>query len=173
MTGGSKTGTGSRSRRAAENITFDSIDQRILDILQRDSEAPITAISEEVGLSATPCWRRIKRMEEAGLIKGRVALVDQKRANVPMTIFIGVTASRHEISWLNQFRELIEDIPEITEAYRLTGTVDYILKVVVPDVATYDRVYKQMIERLEFNQINSMISMEELKFTTAIPTSYL
>ncbi|SDI40149.1 Lrp/AsnC family transcriptional regulator [Lutimaribacter saemankumensis] len=90
-----------------------------------------------------------------------------------MTIFIGVTASRHEISWLNQFRELIEEIPEITEAYRLTGTVDYILKVVVPDVATYDRVYKQMIERLEFNQINSMISMEELKFTTAIPTSYL
>jgi Lrp/AsnC family transcriptional regulator len=173
MTGGTKTGPGSRSHRAAENITFDSIDQRILDILQRDSEVPITAISEEVGLSATPCWRRVKRMEEAGLIKGRVALVDQKRANVPMIIFIGVTASRHEISWLNQFRALIEDIPEITEAYRLTGTVDYILKVVVPDVATYDRVYKQMIERLEFNQINSMISMEELKFTTAIPTRYL
>ena len=173
MTGGPKTGAGSRSRRAAENITFDNIDQRILDILQRDSDAPITVISEEVGLSATPCWRRIKRMEEAGLIKGRVALVDQKRANVPMTIFIGITASRHEISWLNQFHELIEEIPEITEAYRLTGTVDYILKVVVPDVATYDRVYKQMIERLEFNQINSMISMEELKFTTAIPTNYL
>ncbi|WP_375572597.1 Lrp/AsnC family transcriptional regulator [Seohaeicola saemankumensis] len=173
MTGGTKTGQGSRSQRTAESITFDSIDQRILDILQRDCEAPITSISEEVGLSPTPCWRRIKRMEEAGLIKGRVALVDQKRANVPMTIFIGVTASRHEISWLNHFRELIEDIPEITEAYRLTGTVDYILKVVVPDVATYDRVYKQMIERLEFNQINSMISMEELKFTTAIPTRYL
>jgi len=154
-------------------MAFDAVDQKILDILQSDSDAPITAISEAVGLSATPCWRRIKRMEEAGVIKGRVALVDQARANVPMTVFVGVTAPRHGISWLNQFRSLIEDIPEITEAYRLTGTVDYILKVVVPDVPSYDRVYKRMIERLEFSQINSMISMEELKFTTAIPTCYL
>ncbi|WP_460275301.1 Lrp/AsnC family transcriptional regulator [Celeribacter sp. ULVN23_4] len=156
-----------------ESITFDEIDQRILEILQNDSETPMQAISEAVGLSANPCWRRIKRMEEAGVIKKRVALVDQTRANVPLTVFIGVSTSRHEIDWLNKFRELIDEIPEVVEAYRLTGTVDYILKVVTPDMATYDAVYKQMIQKLEFSQVNSMISMEELKFTTAIPTSYL
>ncbi|MBU2961619.1 Lrp/AsnC family transcriptional regulator [Citreicella sp. C3M06] len=156
-----------------ESITFDETDRRILEILQEDSDTPIQAISQTVGLSANPCWRRIKRMEEAGVIKKRVALVDQARANVPLTVFIGVSTSRHEINWLNRFRELIDEIPEVVEAYRLTGTVDYILKVVVPDMGAYDAVYKQMIQKLEFNQVNSMISMEELKFTTAIPTAYL
>ncbi|CUH64836.1 Leucine-responsive regulatory protein [Thalassovita gelatinovora] len=154
-------------------MTFDETDQRILEILQHDSDTPIQAISEAVGLSTNPCWRRIKRMEEAGVIKKRVVLVDQTRANVPLTVFIGISTSRHEIEWLHRFRELIDEIPEVVEAYRLTGTVDYILKVVVPDMDSYDAVYKQMIRRLEFSQVNSMISMEELKFTTAIPTTYL
>jgi Lrp/AsnC family transcriptional regulator len=156
-----------------ESMTFDEIDQHILALLQEDSDTPIQAISEAVGLSTNPCWRRIKRMEEAGVIKKRVVLVDQTRANVPLTVFIGVSTSHHEIDWLNRFRELIDEIPEVMEAYRLTGTVDYILKVVVPDMASYDAVYKQMIQKLEFSQVNSMISMEELKFTTAIPTTYL
>ncbi|WP_417263519.1 Lrp/AsnC family transcriptional regulator [Celeribacter sp.] len=156
-----------------ESMTFDETDQRILEILQQDSDTPIQAISEAVGLSTNPCWRRIKRMEEAGVIKKRVVLVDQIRANVPLTVFIGVSTSRHEIDWLNTFRELIDEIPEVVEAYRLTGTVDYILKVVVADMAAYDAVYKRMIQRLEFSQVNSMISMEELKFTTAIPTDHL
>jgi Lrp/AsnC family transcriptional regulator len=159
--------------KTAEGLSFDTIDQKILDILQEDSDTPISALAEAVGLSPTPCWRRIKRMEDAGIIKGRVVLVNQVQANVPMTVFIGVTAPRHEIGWTTQFRELIEEIPEVVEAYRLTGTVDYILKVVVPDIAAYDGVYKRMIGKLEFSQINSMISMEEMKFTTAIPTRYL
>lgn len=156
-----------------ESITFDDIDRKILEILQDDSETPVQLISETVGLSTNPCWRRIKRMEEAGVIKKRVALVDQERANVPLTVFIGVSTSRHEIDWLNNFKSLIDEIPEVVEAYRLTGTVDYILKVVVPDMASYDSVYKRMIQRLEFSQVNSMMAMEELKFTTAIPTNYL
>lgn len=159
--------------KPVNKITFDEIDRKILDILQHDSDTAVTVISESVGLSVTPCWRRIKRMEEAGLIKKRVVLVDQTRANVPMTVFIGVKAARHEMSWLERFCEMIDEIPEIVEAYRLTGTVDYILKVIVSDMDAYDNVYKRMIERLEFTQINSMISMEELKFTTAIPTKYL
>jgi len=154
-------------------MTFDETDRRILEILQEDSDTPVQAISETVGLSTNPCWRRIKRMEEAGVIKKRVALVDQSRANMPLTVFIGISTSHHEIEWLHKFRELIDEIPEVVEAYRLTGTVDYILKVVVPDMDSYDAVYKRMIRRLEFSQINSMISMEELKFTTAIPTNYL
>ncbi len=162
-----------KTRKQAAAVSFDEIDRQILDLLQRDSDTPITTVSEAVGLSPSPCWRRIKRMEEAGIIFRRVALVDQSRANVPMTVFIGVTAPRHEMAWTNQFRALVEEIPEVVEAYRLTGTVDYILKVVVPDITAYDAVYKRMIERLEFSQVNSMISMEELKFTTAIPTKYL
>jgi Lrp/AsnC family transcriptional regulator len=151
---------------------FDETDRKILDILQH-RDRPVGEIADQVGLSQTPCWRRIRRMEDAGVIRKRVTLVDPKMAGVPMIVFIAITAPRHEISWLVRFRELIESIPQIVEAYRLTGTVDYILKVMVPDVAAFDLVYKNMIERLEFSQINSSISMEELKFTTAVPTNYL
>ncbi|TYB84929.1 Lrp/AsnC family transcriptional regulator [Oceaniovalibus sp. ACAM 378] len=154
-------------------MSFDKVDRQILKIIQENSDMPISAIADAVGLTATPCWRRIKRMEESGLISKRVALVDQAMANVPMTIFIGLSAPRHEKDWIDRFRALIDDIPEIIEAYRLTGTVDYILKVVVPDVAAYDTVYKRMIEKLDFTRVNGMISMEEMKFTTAIPTDYL
>lgn len=152
--------------------SFDEIDRKILDLLQQ-RDRPVSEIADEVGLSQTPCWRRIRRMEEAGVIRERVTLVDPRKAGVPMTVFISITAPRHEMAWLVKFRQMIESIPQIVEAYRLTGTVDYILKVLVPDVGAYDQVYKSMIEKLEFSQINSSISMEELKFTTAVPTNYL
>lgn len=162
----------SRQSTRPQGRAIDDTDRRILEILQRDGDRPVSEIADEVGLSSTPCWRRIRRLEEAGVIKRKVALVDRKLVNVPMTIFIGVKAPRHEISWLNAFRQLIEEIPEIVEAYRLTGDTDYIIKVVVPDIETYDTVYKAMISKLEFSQINSSISMEEMKFTTAVPTHY-
>jgi len=155
------------------DIDFDEVDQKILAILQVDADLPISTIADRVGLSPTPVWRRIKKMEATGLIRARVAVVDQKLANVPMTIFIGITAPRHAMQWFEKFRALIDDIPEVVEAYRLTGAVDYIMKVVVPDIAAYDQVYKRMIAELEFSTVNSSISMEELKFTTAVPTKYL
>lgn len=160
-------------KKAGENIAFDAVDRHILDILQTESDRPVNSIAEEVGLSPTPCWRRIRRLEESGVIRKRVAIVDQQRANVPMTVFIGVTAPRHDIEWLNAFHALVTDTKEVVEAYRLTGETDYILKVVVPDIARYDQVYKKMINVLEFSQVSASISMEELKFTTAIPTEYL
>ncbi|MDO5603639.1 MAG: Lrp/AsnC family transcriptional regulator [Paracoccus sp. (in: a-proteobacteria)] len=163
-----------RPRRsvAAEGASFDEIDRQILDLLQQ-SDRSVAVIAEEIGLSQTPCWRRIRKLEDAGVIRGRVTLVDPRHAGVGLTMFIGITAPRHEISWLEQFRELIESMPEVVEAYRLTGSTDYILKVLVPDIETYDQVYKSMIARLEFSQISSSIAMEELKFTTAVPTNYL
>lgn len=161
---------GTKERHMSKS--FDEIDRKILDLLQR-RDRPVSEIAEMVGLSQTPCWRRIRRMEETGIIRERVTLVDPKKAGVPMIVFMAITAPRHEIAWLMRFRELIESMPQIVEAYRLTGTVDYILKVMVPDVAAFDQVYKGMIERLEFSQINSSISMEELKFTTVVPTNYL
>jgi Lrp/AsnC family transcriptional regulator len=152
---------------------MDTIDRKILDILQADATVPVAAIAERVGLSAAPCWRRIKRMEDEGLIKRRVALVDRRKANVPMTLFVSVRTTRHAGQWLEDFRRVISDIPEIVEAWRLTGEVDYLLRIVVPDVDTYDVVYKRLINRLEFADISSAIAMEELKYTTAIPTDYL
>lgn len=159
-------------RRRPEGSAWDEIDRQILDLLQ-ERDRPVAVLAEEIGLSQTPCWRRIRKLEEAGVIRGRVTLVDPKRAGVPLTVFVSVTAPRHEMGWLTRFRELIETMPEVVEAYRLTGTTDYVLKVLVPDIESYDRVYKAMIERLEFSQINSSIAMEEVKFTTAVPTRYL
>jgi Lrp/AsnC family transcriptional regulator len=158
-----------RSRRHA----LDTIDRKILDILQADATVPVATIAEKVGLSAAPCWRRIKRMEDDGVIRRRVALIDRRKANVPMTLFVSVRTTRHAVQWLEDFRRVISDISEIVEAWRLTGEVDYLLRIVVPDVDAYDEVYKRLINRLEFADISSAIAMEEMKYTTAIPTDYL
>jgi len=152
---------------------LDAIDRKILDILQADCTVAVAAIAEKVGLSTAPCWRRIKRLEDDGVIQRRVALVDRRKANVPMTVFVSVRTTRHAGKWLEDFRKVITTIPEIVEAWRLTGEVDYLLRIVVPDVDTYDVVYKRLINRLEFADISAAIAMEEMKFTTAIPTDYL
>ncbi|MBS0248766.1 MAG: Lrp/AsnC family transcriptional regulator [Proteobacteria bacterium] len=152
---------------------MDSVDQKILDILQADAAMPVAAIAEKVGMSTAPCWRRIRKLEDDGVITRRVALVSRRKANVPMTIFVSVKAPRHAVEWLQAFRKLIAEIPEIVEAWRLTGDVDYQLRIVVPDVETYDLVYQRMISKLEFSGISSAIAMEEMKYTTAIPTKYI
>ncbi len=131
------------------------------------------AVADKVGLSPTPCWRRIKKLEDDGIILKRVALLDRKKANVPLTVFVAVKAPRHAMEWLEAFRRAITDIPEIVEAWRLTGETDYLLRLVVPDIETYDAVYQRLISRLEFSNLSSSIAMEELKFTTAVPTSYM
>jgi Lrp/AsnC family transcriptional regulator len=152
---------------------FDSTDRRILNILQHDGEAPVAEIAERVGLSTSPCWRRIKRMEETGLIAKRVVLVDRRLANVPMTIFVSVRAPRHSLDWSEAFRQAIGEFPEIVEAFRLAGETDYLLRLVVPSIEVYDQVYKRLIAMLEFRTVSASISMEELKFTTAVPLDYL
>jgi len=159
--------------KSSEGRDMDAIDRKILDILQVDATVPVAAIAEKVGLSAAPCWRRIKRMEDDGVIKRRVALVDRRKAKVPMTLFVSVRTTRHAVQWVEDFRRVISDISEIVEAWRLTGEVDYLLRIVVPDVEAYDAVYKRLINRLEFADVSSAIAMEEMKYTTAIPTDYL
>lgn len=171
MTDSSRKGAKSPPHGGARSL--DDIDRKILSILQNDSDRAVSEIADAVNLSPTPCWRRLKRLEETGIIKKRVALVDRKLMNVSMTIFIEVKAPRHEMSWLDAFRSLIEGIPEVVEAYRLTGDTDYLIKLVVPDIETYDIVYKKMISDLSFSEFSSSISMEEMKFTTAVPTKYL
>lgn len=151
---------------------MDARDRRILEVLQEDASVPVTELADTVGLSASACWRRIKGMEDEGLIAKRVALIDRRKSNVAMTIFVGVRTSRHSIEWLEAFRKAISDIPEIVEAYRLTGEMDYLLRLVTPSVEVYDAVYKQLITRLDFTDVSSFIAMEEMKFTTAIPLKY-
>jgi len=152
---------------------MDATDRKILDILQADASVPIATIAEKVGMSTAPCWRRIRKLEEDGVITRRVALLSRRKVNVPMTVFVTVKAPRHAVEWLQAFRKLITDVPEIVEAWRLTGEADYQLRIVVPDIETYDVVYQRMISRLEFSDISSAIAMEEMKYTTAVPTNYI
>lgn len=151
---------------------LDIRDRRILEALQEDATIPVADLAETVGLSVSACWRRIKALEDHGLISRRVALIDRRRANVGTTVFVGVRTSRHSMEWLEAFRKAISSIPEIVEAYRLTGEIDYLLRLVVPSVEVYDAVYKQLISRLDFTDVTSFISMEELKFTTSVPLRY-
>ena len=151
---------------------LDPKDLRILEILQRDAMTPVTEIAERVGLSTTPCWRRIQKLEAEGVIRRRVALLDPAALNVPVSVFVAVRTSRHSAEWLEQFRQALEGIPEIVEAYRMSGEIDYLLRVVVPDIAGYDAVYKRLIERIELADVTSSFSMEEMKHTTALPLDY-
>ena len=151
---------------------LDAKDLRILEILQRDAMTPVTEIAEQVGLSTTPCWRRIQKLEAGGVIRRRVALLDPAALNVPVSVFVAVRTSRHSAEWLEQFRQALEGIPEIVEAYRMSGEIDYLLRVVVPDIAGYDAVYKRLIERIELADVTSSFSMEEMKHTTALPLDY-
>jgi Lrp/AsnC family transcriptional regulator len=154
-------------------IEADAIDCAILDLLQDDAQMPLSEIAGRVGLSATPCWRRIKRLEDAGVIQRRVALVDRRKVGVPLTVFVAVKAGAHSAQWLEAFRKLVNDTPEIVEAFRLTGETDYLIRLVVPDIDTYDAVYKRLVARLDFRDVTSSIAMEEMKFTTRVPTSYM
>jgi Lrp/AsnC family transcriptional regulator len=155
-----------------EKPSLDSKDRQILDALQHDAMTPIAEIAERVGLSTTPCWRRIQRLEQGGVIRRRVALLDPQSLNVPVSVFVAVRTNRHSAAWVTQFRRTLEAIPEIVEAYRMSGEIDYLLRVVVPDIAGYDLVYKQLIDKIEFADVTSSFSMEELKHTTALPLNY-
>ena len=153
-------------------MKLDSIDSKILAILQVDAEQQISQIAEQVGLSTTPCWRRIQRMKDAGVIRGQVTLVDPKQVNVGVTVFVSVRTSTHTQKWFDQFRAAVQAIPEVVEFYRMSGDVDYMMRVVVPDIAAYDAVYKRLISGTTLFDVSSSFAMEEIKFTTALPLSY-
>lgn len=151
---------------------MDQFDRRILDALQEDASLSIAELADRVGIGSGSCWRRVRRLEETGYILRRVAILDRTRMKVPTTVFVTIRTPRHSQEWLESFRKAIERMPEIVGAWRLTGKDDYLLHIVVPDVGVYDEVYKRLIHQLEFADISASISMEELKFTTAIPTGY-
>jgi Lrp/AsnC family transcriptional regulator len=152
---------------------FDDRDRKILDLLQNDASIGVSELAERVNLSVSACSRRIQRLEEEGFIARRVVLLDRPLMGLPTTMFVIVRTARHSAEWLEQFRKAINDIPEIVEVHRMTGTIDYILKLVLPRVEAYDGIYRTLVERVEFFDISASVSMEILKTTTAVPTRYV
>ena len=153
-------------------MTLDSIDIKILEILQQDASLQTSDVAERVGLSTTPCWRRIQKLKAAGVITRQVALLDAQKVNVGVTVFVSVRTATHTQAWFDTFRATVQAIPEVVEFYRMSGEVDYLLRVVVPDIAAYDKVYKRLIAGTQLHDVSSSFAMEELKLTTALPLSY-
>jgi Lrp/AsnC family transcriptional regulator len=152
---------------------LDRIDSAILAILQEDATQKVADIASRVNLSTTACWKRIQQLESSGVIRRRVALLDPARLNVGVTVFVSVRTSQHSEDWLRRFADAVSAIPEVVEFYRMSGEVDYLLRVVVPDIAAYDAVYKRLIRDVTLADVSSSFSMEELKYTTALPLRYL
>lgn len=151
---------------------MDRYDRQILSLLQEDASLPVAELGERVGLTATPCWRRVQKLEESGVIRKRVALLDAARLNVGVTVFVSVRTGQHNVKWLKAFHGLVASIPEVTEFYRMAGDTDYLLRVVVPDIAAYDAVYKKLIQGAELADVSSSFAMEQIKYTTALPLDY-
>jgi Lrp/AsnC family transcriptional regulator len=150
---------------------MDQIDLRILNTLQKDASGSIADIAERSGTSQTPCWRRIKRMEEEGIIKKKVALLDQEKLNMGLTGFILIRTAEHDEEWLDGFAKGVQEMPEVLEFHRMTGEVDYLLRVVTTDLKSYDAIYKKLIKVAKLSDVSACFSMECLKMTTELPLS--
>lgn len=148
---------------------YDLLDLKILKELQRDASASVADIGERVGLSQNACWRRIKQLEKSGLIRGRVALLNQEKLGLKLTAFVLVRTNQHNEKWLKQFSEGVKIVPEVVEFYRMSGDMDYLLKVLVRDMEDYDRVYKKLISVAPLSDVSGFFAMERIKCTTEIP----
>lgn len=157
---------------ATQAKTLDATDRQLLAILQQDCDLSLAELAAKVNLSTTPCWKRLQRLQAAGVITRRVALLDPKTINLGVTVFVSVRTNQHSQQWFASFRDAVKAIPEVVEFYRMSGDVDYLLRVVVPDIAAYDAVYKRLIGVVELADVSSSFAMEELKFTTALPLDY-
>ena len=151
----------------SQNI--DTIDRRILAELQRDGTLSVDQLSDRVNLSRNACWRRVKRLEEDGVITGRVALVDAEKIGLGLSVFILVRTSRHDPEWLKAFRDAVTSLPEITGVYRMSGDLDYVLRARVADVKSYDRLYQRLIAKVPLTDVSASFVMEEIRETTVLP----
>ena len=153
-----------------QSAQLDSIDWAILGVLQADAAIPVHEVGERVGLSSNACWRRIKRLEESGVIARRVALVDPAKLGLATTVFVAIRTQRHDPAWLETFGKGVAAIDEIIECHRMAGDVDYLLKLAVRDIAHYDRIYRKLIAAVpDLADVSSTFSMERMKATTALP----
>lgn len=148
---------------------MDVTDRKILSLLQGDASLSVAEIGSRVGLSSTPCWKRIQRLEADGVIQRRVALVDQDKIGLGITVFVSIETGDHSQDWLAKFADMVGAMPEVMEFYRMAGDVDYMLRVVVPDIQGYDTFYKKLIASIPLKNVTSRFAMEKIKATTALP----
>ena len=153
-------------------LSLDSFDRKILDCLQDNADMPLAEISRRVGLSTTPCWRRINRLQETGVIKARVAL-ERKAVNAGVTVFVAVRTTQHNAQWLTRFARAVASFPEVMDCYRMSGEIDYLIRLALPDIEAYDAFYKRLIAKVELSDVTSMFAMEEIKSSTRLPLTYL
>jgi len=148
---------------------MDAIDRKILTLLQGNANLSIAELADKVGLSQTPCWKRVQKLETLGVITGRVALVSPEKLGLGLTVFVEIETSDHAKEWLGNFASRLSAMPEVMEFYRMAGDVDYMLRVVVADMAAYDALYKRLIEAIPLKNVTSRFAMERIKSTTAYP----
>ncbi|WP_419907536.1 Lrp/AsnC family transcriptional regulator [Hoeflea sp.] len=148
---------------------LDEFDHSILDELQRDGSLSIESLAEKVHLSRNACWRRLRALEERGVIRGRVALVDPEQIGCGLSVFIFIRTANHDPDWLEKFRKAVVSLPEITGVHRTSGELDYVLKARVADVRSYDRLYQRLIAKVPLSDVTASFVMEDIKDTTALP----
>jgi len=152
---------------------MDKLDRKILELLQANGELAAADVADRVGLSKAPCWRRIKRLQDEGVIRRTVALLDPHSLNVSTTVFVMLKTAHHNEAWFEKFVRAVRDIPEVTEIHRMSGHIDYLMRIVVPDIDAYDVVYKRMIAAVDFLDVSASFSLETIKSTTALPLTYV
>jgi Lrp/AsnC family transcriptional regulator len=152
---------------------MDAIDRKILSVVQEDASLSVAEIGQRVGLSSTPCWKRLQKLEAEGVITGRVALIDPDKIGLGITVFVSIETGDHSQDWLKTFAELVSAMPEVMEFYRMAGDVDYMLRVVVRDMQSYDTFYKKLIAAIPLKNVTSRFAMERIKSTTALPIGQL
>lgn len=152
---------------------LDRIDRKLLDLLQQDASLPLAELARRVHLSPTPCWRRIQKLQASGVIRKQVVLLDAGKVNAGVTVFVSVKTNQHNAAWLERFAQGVREIPEVVELYRMSGDIDYLLRIVVPDIQGYDAIYKKLIRTAELFDVSSSFAMEQLKYTTALPLNFV
>ena len=155
-----------------KNNVLNDIDKKILSVLQENADLPISELSKKVNLSATPCWARINKLYKQGFITKKVAVVDRLKLNLNVVAFVQVKTSNHNMEWARKFVKVISDMPEVIEFYRLSGSIDYLLKVLVPSIEKYDEFYKKLTDKVDLTDVSSSFYMEEIKQTSSLPLDY-
>ena len=148
---------------------MDETDRKILRILQIDSSLPVSDVALQVGLSASPCWKRINRLQNEGIIKRKIAVLDAETLGLGLTAYVSIRTGEHSSAWLKDFSDTVTKMPEVMEFHRMAGDVDYMLKVMVPDISAFDAFYKRLISTSSIHEVTSRFSMETIKDTTALP----
>ena len=152
---------------------MDRKDKLILAALQDDATRTVGELADKVGLSKSACWRRIQNLEEAGIVGARVTLLDQEKLGLHLTVYSAIRTHEHTADWFDRFYKMVSSMPNVMEVHRLSGDIDYLMRAVVPDMRSYDEMYKEMIASVDLYDVSSSFSMEKIKYTTALPLDHL